>query len=404
MPASSLTRALRATRTQFAALGLISGIWGVHIPTIKQQYGLGEASLSLVLLSVALGAVVMLLGAGRLIDRLGVRAAALLAVLTMSAMLALALHWPSLPALLPSMLLFGAAMSLFDVAINTEGSALEALGSRAIMGNLHGCFSLGGMAGAAAGALLLRLHWPAALQLAVIGLLIASAGSLAARAMLASHPQPAADEAAAPFSWPRGPLLVLGLLIFAAMSAEGAMYDWSVLYLEQELKLPQDRAALGYAVFAAAMALARLFGDRLRERHAERRLLRIGGGMAALAMAVALLSAHPLLALLGYGATGAGLALSAPILYNAATRVPGTTRAAAIASVTTVGYSGFLLGPPLIGALAQGCGLGWALCVVVLGSALLAWGARFVPQASKDEHSLRCPPDFASQRTDLMPP
>lgn len=381
MPTRPLSSALWATRTQFAALGLLSGIWGVHIPTIKQQYGLGEASLSLVLLGVALGAVLMLLGAGRLIARLGVRAAAWLAVLTMSAMLALSLHWPSLAALLPSMLLFGAAMSLFDVAINTEGSALEALGGRAIMGNLHGCFSLGGMAGAALGALLLRLQWPAALQLAAVGLLIALAGSLAARAMLASHPgQPGQDADAAPFSWPRGPLLVLGLLIFAAMSAEGAMYDWSVLYLEQELELPQERAALGYAVFAAAMALARLLGDRLRERHAERQLLRLGGGMAALAMAVALLSADPLLALLGYGITGAGLALSAPILYNAATRVPGQTRAAAIASVTTVGYSGFLLGPPLIGALAQGFGLGWALCVVVLGSALLAWGARFVPQ------------------------
>ncbi len=375
-----LNAATHATRIQFAALGLISGIWGVHIPTIKQQYGLGEAGLSLVLLSVAAGAVLMLLNAGRLIARLGVRRSALLALLLMSTMLALALHWPALPGLLPSMLLFGAAMSLFDVAINTEGSTLESLQQRPIMGNLHGCFSLGGMAGAALGALLLRLQWPPALQLASTGLLLAVTGSLATRSMLASHPQPAADEAAAPFSWPRGALLVLGLLIFAAMSAEGAMYDWSVLYLEQELELPQDRAALGYAVFAAAMALARLFGDRLRERHPERLLLRIGGGMAALAMAVTLLSAHPMLALAGYGITGAGLALSAPILYNAATRVPGTTRAAAIAAVTTVGYSGFLLGPPLIGALAQGFGLGWALCVVVLGSALLAWGARFVPQ------------------------
>jgi fucose permease len=381
MPARYLTRALWATRTQFAALGLLSGIWGVHIPSVKQQYALGEARLSLVLLSVALGAVLMLLGTGRLIARLGVRASAWLAVLAMSAMLALSLHWTSLPALLPSMLLFGAAMSLFDVAINTEGSTLEALGGRAVMGNLHGCFSLGGMAGAALGALLLRLQWPVTLKLATVGLLIGAAGSLAARAMVASNTKQTVDEEdAAPFSWPRGPLLVLGLLIFAAMSAEGAMYDWSVLYLEQELELPQDRAALGYAVFAAAMALARLLGDRLRERHAERWLLRLGGGMTALAMEVVLLTSDPLLALLGYGITGAGLALSAPILYNAATRVPGTTRAAAITSVNTVGYSGFLLGPPLIGALAQGFGLSRALCVVVLGSSLLAWGARFVPQ------------------------
>ena len=117
----------------------------MHIPTIKQQYGLGEASLSLVLLGVALGAVLMLLSAGRLIARLGVRVAAWLAVLTMSAMLALSLHWPSLAALLPSMLLFGAAMSLFDVAINTGARRWRRSGAAPIMGNLHGCFSLGGM-------------------------------------------------------------------------------------------------------------------------------------------------------------------------------------------------------------------------------------------------------------------
>ena len=380
---TSLAGARWAARAQFAALGLLSGVWGVHIPTVKQQYGLSEAWLSLLLLTVALGAVLSLLVAGRVIARLGVRRATRLAAILMGSMLTLALQWPALGWMLPSMLLFGAAMSLFDVAINTEGSALEALGSQAIMSNLHGSFSLGGMAGAALAALLIRLHWPAGLQLAAVGLLIACWVSLAARGMLARHPQEAAGEAgAAHFSWPRGRLLVLGLLIFAAMSAEGAMYDWSVLYLKQEVLLPQDQAALGYAAFAGAMAVARLLGDRLRELQAEALLLKVGGGLSALAMSLVLLTGHPAVALLGYALIGAGLALSAPILYNASTRVPGTTRAAAIAAVTSVGYSGFLLGPPLIGALAQGFGLSWALCVVVLGSALLAWGARFVPASS----------------------
>ena len=170
------------------------------------------------------------------------------------------------------MLLFGAAMSLFDVAINTEGSALESLAGRAVMSNLHGSFSLGGMAGAALGALLLRWQWPAELQLACVGLLIAGTVGLAARGMLDQHPpETAADGGSeaepARFVWPRGQLLLLGLLIFAAMSAEGAMYDWSVLYLTQEVLLPQDQAALGYAAFAGAMAVARLLGDRLRDRY-----------------------------------------------------------------------------------------------------------------------------------------
>lgn len=154
--AQALAPALWSIRAQFAALGLISGVWGVHIPSLKTHYGLGEAALSLVLLTMALGAVLSLLGAGRVIARLGVRRATVLAAALMGAMLALSLQWPTLGWMLPSMLLFGAAMSLFDVAINTEGSALESLAGRAVMSNLHGSFSLGGMAGAALGALLLR--------------------------------------------------------------------------------------------------------------------------------------------------------------------------------------------------------------------------------------------------------
>ena len=389
-PASTaqvLAPALWSIRAQFAALGLISGVWGVHIPSLKAHYGLGEAALSLVLLTAALGAVLSLLGAGRVIARLGVRRATVLAATLMGAMLALALHWPTLGWMLPSMLLFGAAMSLFDVAINTEGSALESLAGRAVMSNLHGSFSLGGMSGAALGALLLRWQWPAELQLAGVGLLIAGTVGLASRGMLDQHPPEAAHAAdgadatqPARFVWPRGQLLLLGLLIFAAMSAEGAMYDWSVLYLTQEVLLPQDQAALGYAAFAGAMAVARLVGDRLRDRCTEAWLLRAGSLLAAVAMSLVLLTGLAWVALLGYALIGAGLALSAPILYNASTRVPGTTRAAAIAAVTSVGYSGFLLGPPLIGTLAQGFGLSWALGVVVLASLLLAWGARLLPR------------------------
>lgn len=374
-------RARWATRAQFGALGVLGGAWGVHIPSVKSQYGLDEGLLSLVLLAAAIGAVASLLVAGRFVAWLGARRATQCCAAAMGLMLALALNWPSLAWLLASMLLFGAAMSLFDVAINTEGSALEALAGRPIMGNLHGSFSLGGMAGAVLTAALLRGGMPAQLQLLAIGAAVAVWVGLTARGMLDTHPEDGpAEGPRARFAWPRGQLLVLGLLIFAGMSAEGAMYDWSVLYLKQEVGLPQEQAAMGYAAFSAAMALARFGGDGLRQRLAERSLLRLGGGLSAVAMAAVLLTGHPVVALLGYALIGAGLAMVVPLLYNAATRVPGTTRAAAIAAVSSIGYSGFLIGPPLIGALARAWSLSWALGVVVLASAVLAWGARHVPQ------------------------
>jgi Na+/melibiose symporter-like transporter len=292
----------------------------------------------------------------------------------MSAMLALALTWPSLAALLPAMLLFGAAMSVFDVAINAEGTLLESLGGRAVMGSLHGMFSLGGMTGAVVAAALLRQQVAPALQLAGMAAAVLLLSLAASRAMLDAHPAPGDGDVH--FAWPRGPLLLIGLLIFAGMVAEGVMYDWSVLYLKQELGAPQAQAGLGFAVFSLAMALARFGGDALRARWPERSLLGGGAALAALAMLVLLLARHPVVALLGYACVGAGLALVVPMLYNAATRVPGVSRAAAIASVSSVGYAGFLVGPPVIGFVAKLSSLSLAMGLVIVACVALALGSR----------------------------
>jgi fucose permease len=246
------------------------------------------------------------------------------------------------------------------------------------MSNLHGMFSLGAMAGAALTGALLRLGVAPALQLAGVAVATVVGVVLAARAMLDAHPAPEADEPQAHFAWPRGLLLVIGLMIFAGMCAEGVMYDWSVLYLKQELGMSQDAAAMGYAAFTGAMAAARFGGDALRARWPERSLLRASAALAAVSMAAVLLSGHVTLSLIGYALVGAGLAPVVPILYNAATRVPGSSRAAAIAAVSSIGYAGFMIGPPLIGSIAQALSLTAAMSVVVVMAGLLALGARRV--------------------------
>jgi predicted MFS family arabinose efflux permease len=374
--ARTFAEAVWATRIQFAALGMLCGAWGVHIPSVKTQYALGEAMLSTVLFAAAIGAVISLFGAGRLIGRLGARSACAMAAAVMGVALSLTLVWGSLWLLLPAMLLFGMAMSLFDVAINTEGTALESLAGRTVMSNLHAMFSVGAMAGAALTGALLRAGVDPRVQLAAIGIATAVAVAIAARWMLEAHP--AQGEPQQHFAWPRGMLLVIGLMIFAGMSAEGVMYDWCVLYLKQELHLGQDVAAMGYAAFTAAMALARFGGDALRARYSERNLLRASAGLSAVAMALVLASGNTAVSIVGYALVGAGLAPVVPILFNAATRVPGTSRAAAIAAVSSIGYAGFMIGPPLIGGLAQALSLTAAMWVVVLASALLAIGARKV--------------------------
>ena len=362
------------------ALGVVVGTWGTHIPSVKVRYALSEATLSLVLLAVAVGTVLALFIAGRIVGWLGARKTTALAALSMSLLLGVVLEFPSVAALLPAMLIFGASMSLFDVAINTEGSELEAVSGRAIMSNLHGMFSVGGMTGAALASFLLAIGVAPRLQLFGVCGGIAIVAFIASRGMLETHAASGEAGERAHFAWPKGLLLIIGILIFAGMTAEGVMYDWSVLYLKQDVGMPQAQAALGYATFSAAMALSRFGGDLLRSRYSEQALLRFGATVAAVAMAVVLISANPVVAFVGFALVGAGLAPVAPILFNAATRVPGVSRAAAIASVTSIGYSGFMIGPPLIGSIATATSLTMALGVVVLASGLLAYGARFVPQ------------------------
>ncbi|HSI59425.1 MAG TPA: MFS transporter [Ideonella sp.] len=377
--AERLRAAVWACRVQFACLGMLGGAWGVHVPSAKAHFELDEAALSGLLLAAAIGAMLCLLFAGRLVARLGVRGAARITVLLVAGSLAALLVLPSFGLALVAMLLFGASSSLFDMAINAEGTAIEAISGRAVMSGLHGMFSLGGMVGAGVSAALLHAGMPPALQLASLAAAVGALAWLSARRMLDAHPASEGDEAH--FAWPRGPLLLIGLLILAGMTAEGVMYDWSVLYMKQELLQPQAFAALGYMSFSAAMAATRFAGDRLRERLPQRTLLGGGAGLAAVAMAVVLLSAHPWVAIAGFAVVGAGLATVVPILYNAATLVPGTSRAAAIAAASSIGYGGFLLGPPLIGAIAHGSSLTLALGVLVLSAATLALCARFVPAA-----------------------
>ena len=379
MTPARLSSARQATRFEFLVLGMAVGTWGTHIPSVSMRYALDAAALSVVLLAVAVGTVLSLFVAGRVVKRLGARNTVALFGLSMGASIVFALHYPHFALLLAAMLAFGASMSLFDVAINTEGSELESIDGRRIMSNLHGMFSVGGMVGAGLTFALLQLGVSPDMQLLAVGGGLAALSVVASRAMLDTHASAAGDGDEAHFAWPRGVLLLIGLLVFAGMTAEGVMYDWSVLYLEHEIGMPQARAALGYATFTAAMALARFAGDPLQARFAERAVLGYSAVSAAAAMALVLVSQSAWVAFAGFAIVGAGLAPVAPILFNAATRVPGVSRAAAIASVTTIGYSGFIVGPPVIGSIATASSLTAALFLVVLCAGLVACGARWVP-------------------------
>lgn len=366
-------RAAHAVRLQFFVSGALFATWGVHVPSVKRHFALGEQALAFAILAGGVGALLALAQAGRVVGRFGTRAVACGTGLVYALAIAALLAFDGYVALLALMLVFGVAASWFDVAINAAASDLEARSGRPLMSGFHALFSLGGMTGAALGGAALHAGMAAETHLglaAVAGVALVLAG---ARAML---PPAGPPEPAAPLSLPRGALLPLGVLAALGLVAEGAMYDWSVLYLEQEIGAPRLVAAAGYAAFSAAMAAARFAGDAVRARVAPVPLLRASGALGALGMALALLVPHPAAVLAGFTLVGLGFANVVPVLFSAAARVPGVTPAHGIAAVSGLGYLGMMAGPPVVGLIAEGTSLGWGLATVVLFALALALAAR----------------------------
>ena len=364
-----------AARFQFFCSGFIFATWGVHIPSVKAHYAIDEAQLGLVMLAAGAGALLGLARSSRWIGRHGARSTARVCGTAYAMLLVGLLSMPGYAWLLGLLLLFGIVTSVFDVAINAEAARLEQLGNAPLMSGLHGMFSLGGMAGALSGGAALAAGMPPSWHLTLVAGTTALAVLAAAAGMLprAASAIAAPDEPA--FRVPRGALVVLGLLAALGLVAEGAMYDWSVLYLQQELGSPQQQAALAYASFSAAMAAARFGGDALRARFAPAVLLRASGWLAAAAMTLVLLTDSPWLALAGFAGVGVGFANVVPVIFAAAAKVPGVDPTRGIAAVSAAAYLGFMAGPPVIGFIAQLSSLTAALAIVVVFAVALAASA-----------------------------
>jgi predicted MFS family arabinose efflux permease len=376
-PAASppLTAASIALRTQFFVMGVLFATWGVHVPIVKAHYGLGEQSLALAMLASGVGALAALAYAGRIVGRWGPRViASVMGCVSCAAIASLEIstHYA---ALLVVMLVFGSFGSLFDVSLSAEASEIERLAGKPLMSGFHGMFSLGGMAGASLGSAAPALGLAPQAHLLLATGLSALAVLGAGRAML-PVPEKAGDGEKHPLSLPRGPLLLLGVLAAMGLIAEGAIYDWSVLFMKQERASDASTAALAYAAFSAAMATGRFAGDWVRARMAPRRLLRASGALAAAGMALTLAVPSPAVGLLGYALVGLGLSNVVPMLFSAASQVPGVSPAHGIAAVSGVGYLGMMAGPPLIGLIAEHSSLTAGLLVVVVFAVFMGLSAK----------------------------
>ncbi len=352
----------------FAGNGVLFASLFSRLPEVQERLGLDEGELGLALLGAPVGllAVVGLAGAG--VVRAGSRRVSAIGAAAYVTLLALPAFVPGLPALVGAMLLLGAASGILDVAMNAQGVTVERRYPRRMFASLHAAFSFGALAGALAGGLVAEAGVGLGPHLAGVSLLVGAAMAAAIRMFVPDAPEARSGPA---FARPTRGLVALGVVALCALLAEGAMNDWSAVYLDDVQGAGPGLAAAGLAVFSAAMGVGRLVGDGLAERVGAGRLTR-GGLVLAAASCASAAGAHgavPTLAALG--ALGLGLAAVYPLCLRAAARMPDLPAAASIAAVTTTGYTGFLAGPPLVGLLADASSLRLSL-LAVAGLCLLA--------------------------------
>lgn len=353
----------------FFVNGAALATWAAQVPLVKEKFRLSDDVLGLALMAIAVGSVIALLLAGAVVARVGSRATTGLATLVLCLALAALVLVPTFPLLVAALLLLGLASGTLDVAMNAQAVAVEARYRQPLMSSFHALFSLGGLVGAALASVILSAGIPGAAEVVVVSIVLAATGALAWRSLLPTHP--ASIPRGPIFVVPSGPLLGLGILALLSLLSEGAMSDWSAVYLRTSLGTSASFAALGYAAFSLAMAAGRLVGDPLRARLTSLPLLRLSGGIAALGLGIALVVGQPEVALIGFACVGLGLANVVPLIFSAAGHVPNVPASTAIAAVATVGYLGFVAGPPLIGFTARVATLPVGLGLVVISTAFI---------------------------------
>ncbi|AXT24652.1 MFS transporter [Phaeobacter inhibens] len=336
----------------FVLNGALFGIWASRIPAVSEIHKLSPGGLGLLLLLMAAGAILSFPLAGRAADRIGAahvtRRVALAYVLGL-VLLALA---PNLPLLAAALFVFGAAHGSMDVAMNAWASEVEARAARPMMSSFHAMFSLGAGLGALSGYAAASIDAQIPAHFLVAGCVSALLTLYMAQIPWVARPAPESG-AAKPALLPRGALLAVGFVAFCGAVGEGAMADWSAIFLVLTTGASEADAALGFAVFSIAMVAMRLIGDLVVARIGPVTAGRLAGTSASLGALIAVGWGSYGAAMTGFALMGIGYALVMPLAFSRAASDPDLPAGAAIASVATFGYGGILIGPPMIGVTAE---------------------------------------------------
>ena len=355
----------------FLLNGFAVASWAVRIPAVREALKLSDGTLGLVLLAAAVGSLVSMPIIGRLCSTRGSRRVTMWLSLLFACAMPLPALAGSVETLVLALFIFGATNGGLDVAMNTQATTIELAHERPILSSFHALWSVGSLLGAAVGGLFAHWEIAPAVHLALLAGLIAVAFIAASRYGLADAQ--VKSDSSVPSSLRLSPvLLTLGGVSFCALLGEGAIADWSALYLRDGLGASAGVAATGFVAFQLSMATLRFAGDGLRARFGDARVVRISGLVAAFGLGFGLLVHQLWAALLGFALVGAGFAVIFPAALGLVSKLEARSSGPAIAWVSAVAYAGFLVGPPLIGLLSQVTSLRVGLVAVVACGAVIA--------------------------------
>jgi MFS family permease len=375
LPARRLNRI--AVSSIFFLAGICFFSWASRIPNIQQRLHLDNASLGGVLLGLPVGLMTSLPLAGWLVAKFGSRPVAISAAILYAGMLPVLGLVTTVWQLVACLVVFGMSGNLLNISMNTQAAGTELLYGRTIMASYHGLWSLAGFTGASIGNAFISIGWQpwqhflviSALSLLIIAL---ASGNLIARDNGTGENRPI-------FAKPDRSIINLGVIAFCSMICEGSMFDWSNVYFQKVILPPKALAGIGLTAFAFTMASGRFLGDWLATKWGIRHILQLSGTLTASGLLVAIIFPSLLPALLGFLMVGAGVSSVVPLVYSAAGRSKALSPGVALAAVSTIGYLGFLFGPPFIGFIAQAFSLRVSLGLIAILGSVIALLAKKIP-------------------------
>lgn len=365
----------RQLRIGAAIFFFISGFgystWASRIPTIKQQLHLNDAQLGTVLFAMPIGLMLTMPITSRLLTHYSSRVIMLSGTLFFSVILALIGFSNSMLQLLIMLFCFGSARNLMTLSINTQGVAVQALYSKSIMATFHGIWSMAGFAGAAVGLLMVYFNVAPAYHLTIVSVSLIIASLYFIKDTVYQKPIPQSGKPV--FSLPDKHLLKFSLICFACMACENTMYDWSALYFQKEVNPDKTIATAAFVIYLVAMTTGRLFGDRLVTKSGINKVLKYSGLFIFCGLFIAVALPFTITAGLGYILVGFGVSCIVPMIFSLAGKSKNMSSSSALASISTVGYLGFVLVPPMVGYIAQAASLRWSFGIIAIFGAVIVY-------------------------------